>query len=99
LPKVAQQNPHEKIYLANDYNFVIIAGDTCRLIAPKAFGVAEVEKPQSGGADCGYTSALRVKGKRGVPRGPYQKDAERGNQLAKNLSCQVLQVCNYARDL
>jgi hypothetical protein len=24
------------------------------LTAPKAFGVAEVEKPQSGGADCGY---------------------------------------------
>jgi hypothetical protein len=23
------------------------------LITPKAFGVAEVEKPQSGGADCG----------------------------------------------
>ena len=69
------------------------------LKAPKAFGVAEVEKPQSGGADCGYTSALRAKGERGVPHWPYQKDDERGNQLAKNLSCQVLQFCNYARDL
>jgi hypothetical protein len=69
------------------------------LTAPKAFGVAEVEKPQSGGAGCGHTSALRAKGQRGVPTGQHQKEDERGNQLAKKLSCQLLQFCNYARDL
>jgi hypothetical protein len=36
--------------------------------SPECFGVAEVERPQSGGADCGRTSALRVKGERGVPQ-------------------------------
>jgi hypothetical protein len=45
----------QKIYLAYHYNSVIITQIPAGLIAPKAFGVAEVEKPQSGGADCGYT--------------------------------------------
>ena len=30
------------------------------LTAPKAFGVAEVEKPQPGGAGCGYTSLFEA---------------------------------------
>jgi hypothetical protein len=46
-----------EIYLANNYDFVMIWHIPAGLTAPKAFGVAEVEKPQSGGADCGYTSS------------------------------------------
>src|SRR4030095_5864981 len=44
-----------KIQLANHYDFVMITRIPAGLTAPKAFGVAEVEKPQSGGADCGCT--------------------------------------------
>jgi hypothetical protein len=46
-----------KIYLANYYNFVIVVRNLQDRQPRKAFGVAEVEKPQLGGAGCGYTFA------------------------------------------
>ena len=55
--------------MAYHYNFVIISGDTCRADSPEALGVAEVEKPQSGGADCGYTAKKLALNEHG---GPYQ---------------------------
>jgi hypothetical protein len=36
------------------YNFVMIADIPAGADNPEAFGVAEVERPQSGGADCGF---------------------------------------------
>jgi hypothetical protein len=41
--------------LPDYYRFVIIWEIPAGLKAPNPFGVAEVERPQSGGADCGYT--------------------------------------------
>jgi hypothetical protein len=51
---------NQKFVLANHYNYVMLVPIPAGLTAPKAFGVAEVEKPQSGGADCGYTFIRRT---------------------------------------
>jgi hypothetical protein len=45
----------KKICLANHYISVMIA-QTYRLTSAEVSAVAEVERPQSGGAGCGHTS-------------------------------------------
>ena len=52
--KFERQNPSEK-FICKPLQSCNDSAYTCRAESPESFGVAEVEKPQSGGADCGYT--------------------------------------------